>query len=355
MVFAQPSAPFLPLPDTMTDHHPSALPRRALLHGLAALGLAGCAGTVPRPSVTVAGLFAGRIDDGGFMQAGYEGLVLARDTLGVQIRHLDGIAPQQAALAAALRQLASTGPGLVIAHGGQNNAAAQQVAAEFPWVRFVVTQGSVVGPNLSSYEVLQEQSAWLAGALAGLTTRTGVVGHMSGIRVTPGLKGRAAYVDGVRTANPDARLLTNFSGQQDDNALSQRVALAQIDAGADVIFTMLNAGRQGAIDACRARGVRQIGNVGDWTLREPAVFIGSAVADVSKAVLLAVQDLQAQRWQPGTVRRIGLADPAAVRLALAADVAPAVRERIAAYARAIAAGTLAVPETYLGPEFALPA
>lgn len=86
---------------------------------------------------------------------------------------------------------------MVIAHGGQNNAAARQVAPDFPAVQFVVTQGTVTGTRLSSYDVLQEESAWLTGALAGLSTRTGVVGHMSDIRVTPGLKGRAAFADGL--------------------------------------------------------------------------------------------------------------------------------------------------------------
>ena len=55
----------------------------------------------------------------------------------------------------------------------------------------------MTGPNLASYEVLQEQSAYLGGVLAALTTRTGVVGHMSGIRVRPGLKGRAEAVAGL--------------------------------------------------------------------------------------------------------------------------------------------------------------
>ena len=59
-------------------------------------------------------------------------------------------------------------------------------------------------------------------------TRSGVVGHMSGIRVRPGLKGRAAFVAGVQATNPAVRVLTNFSGNQDDNALSQRVAEAEM-------------------------------------------------------------------------------------------------------------------------------
>jgi len=107
----------------------------------------------------VAALFAGRIDDGGFMEAGYRGLVTARDRFGVEIAWRDKIRPERDLLAAALRELAAGGPALVVAHGGQNNEAAKLVAAEFPAVAFAVTQGSVAGPNLASYEVRQEESA----------------------------------------------------------------------------------------------------------------------------------------------------------------------------------------------------
>ncbi|WP_347309599.1 BMP family ABC transporter substrate-binding protein [Defluviimonas sp. SAOS-178_SWC] len=144
--------------------------------------------------------------------------------------------------------LAAAGPDLVIAHGGQNSSAMEEVAPEFPDIKFVVVQGGVTGPNLSSYKVMQEESAWLAGALAGLTTKTGTVGHISGIRVKPGLKGRGGFYNGLMHVKPDARFLTIFAGDQDDNELSHRVAAAEADAGADIIFTMLNAGRTGAIE-----------------------------------------------------------------------------------------------------------
>jgi basic membrane protein A len=169
--------------------------------------------------------------------------------------------------------------------------------------------------------------------------------------VKPGLKGRAAYAAGVRTANPKVRLLTNFSGTQDDNAVSRRIALAEIDAGADIIFTMLNAGRTGATQACRERGVKEIGNVGDWVAIDPDVFIASAVADVSKAVFNAVRDFSQGRLQPGTITRISLEDPEAVRLSLGKGVPAEVAQRIAQYRLDILAGRIVIPESYEGPEF----
>ncbi len=243
----------------------------------------------------------------------------------------------------------------MVAHGGQNNAAAQMVAAERPDVRFVVTQGNVTGPQSRELRGVAGAFRLLAGALAALTTKTGVVGHMSGIRVTPGLKGRAAYANGVRHANPAVKLLTNFSGNQDDNALSKRVASAMIDGGADVIFTMLNAGRNGAVEACRERGVAQIGNVIDWTAIAPDVFIASAVADSGLALFNAARDVAQGTFRPGVVQQIGLDQPDAVRLTLAERVAPDIRSRIMALSGDIASKRLDVSTDWAGPEFANPA
>jgi basic membrane protein A len=325
------------------------------------LGLAGgfaCAGLVraafaeSRPKV--AALFAGRIDDGGFMEAGYRGLIAARDRLAIDIVWRDEVKPERELLAQALRELAQDGPALVIAHGGQNNEAARIVAAEHSNTHFVVTQGSVTAANLASYEVLQEESAFLAGALAGWVTRTGTVGHMSGIRVMPGLKGRAAFANGVAHASPAVRLLTNFSGNQDDADLSKRVAGAMIDAGADIIFTMLNAGRAGAIDACRERGTKQIGNVRDWVAAMPDVFIGSAIADSGIAVLRAAEDLVSGKLKGNAIETIGLTRSDAVRLTMSSTVPAEIRERINALAEQIKAGKVVVPTGWNGPEFAAP-
>lgn len=331
---------------------PGSLHRRGFLALTAMTSLSGRA-VAAAPMVSA--LFAGRIDDGGFMQAGYDGLKLAESRLGVAAAIEQGVAPKPEELAAALRKLAATTPLLVIAHGGQNNAAAKMVAAEFPNSRFVVTQGNVTGPNLASYEVLQEHSAFLAGMLAGLTTRTGIVGHMSGIRVTPGLKGRAAYVAGVRHANPDVKILTNFSGNQDDNALSKKIAAAMIAAKADTIFTMLNAGRTGAIEACREGGAKQIGNVRDWTQVVPEVFVASAFADVGRAVFNAVSDAISGHLAVGQIRQIGLESPEAVRLTMAATVSAETRARIGTMAAEIAARRFEVPTEWQGEEFANPA
>ena len=327
--------------------------RRILLAGTGILALGAC-DRWRSPAAErgpVAAMLPGRIDDGGFIEAGYQGLMRIRDQLGIPVRFVDGVAPDEEAMKTALRELAASDAKLVIAHGGQAAAAVQRVAWEFPEQRFASIQGDLTRPNLAVYEVLQEESAWLAGAAAGMLTKSNVVGHMSGLRVRPGLKGRAAFAGGLATTNPQARLLTNFSGTQDDAAVAKRIALAQIDAGADVIFTMLNAGRAGAIEACRERGVKQIGNVRDWVPAMPDVFVATAVADSGFAVFQAGRDLHDNLFKGELVRRFGVRSPEAVRLALAPTVPIEVKDRVAALTREMAVGAIAIPGEFAGPEF----
>lgn len=299
----------------------------------------------------IAMLLPGDITDNGFMEAGYDGLQKIRDQFGAEIDYIDRVKPEKALLEQALRKLAASRPDMIIAHGGQNGEAARAVAPEFPGIAFVVVQGNVTGPNLSSYEVLQEESAWLAGAAAGLLTKSGIIGHISGIRVPPGLKGRGGFYNGLMHTRPDAQFLTVFAGDQDDPRLAARAARAELDRGADIIFTMLNAGRQGVTETMRDSGARQIGNVTDWTRVEPGVFVASAMADVGIPGLQAVEDFTKGNWKPGVVRAIGLENPDAVSLALSGDVPEDVRAKMDELREAIVTDKIGVSTEYNGPEF----
>ena len=78
--------------------------RRAFLigtGGVASGAISGTGGAAPMP--VIAALFPGKIDDGGFMEAGYRGLVAARDKLGVEIAWKDQVKPERDLLAGALR------------------------------------------------------------------------------------------------------------------------------------------------------------------------------------------------------------------------------------------------------------
>lgn len=325
--------------------------RRAVLAAAALSWTARLAAQSALPAPRVAASFAGRIDDRGFDAAGWQGLERARSELGVSTSHVEGVLPIREAMVAALSRLATGGADLVIAHGAQFNESAVEVAARFPRQRFVVTQGSVTGVNLASYEVLQEESAYLAGVLAGGMSVSGQVGHLGGLRTRWALKSRAAFAAGAQVMRPDVKLLTHFVGSADDAQAARRAATAMAEARADVLFAMLEGGRVGVTELCRERGLHLIGAGDDWVAQEPGVYIGSAVADMSLTVFEAVRDLREDRLYPGTLRRLGLAHRQAVRLTMAADLPAQVKDRVHRSADRVRAGHVLLPDGWNGTEF----
>lgn len=297
----------------------------------------------------IAVFFVGEVQDAGFNASALAGAERAGQSPGVAITLVSGVRYDQDEIRARLAEVVPEVDGLVFI-GGQGNIATPEIAARYPDKRFAIVQGQKTGPNLASYDVRQEDSAYLAGVLAAHLTRTGTVGHLSGHRVRPGLKGRAAFVAGVAHAAPDVTVLTGFCGTQDDSRVTRAWAEAEIKAGADVIFTMLNDARRGAIEACRAGAARQIGNALDWVARDPEVFVASAMARIDIGVERAIADMAAGHV-PGDIVEFGLADGDAVSLRMGEDVPDAAAAAVASAADGIRAGRIAVPDTYDGPEF----
>jgi basic membrane protein A len=294
-------------------------------------------------------IFIGELHDSGFNQRAFEGVErMQRHSGDVDIEVVSGISYDPDAMETALRKAAERSEGVVFI-GGQGNLVTPSAAVVFPDRAFAVVQGNVAGTNLASYDVLQEQSAFLAGVLAARMTRTGTVGHLSGHRVAPGLKGRAAFAAGVRHADKNVRLVTGFCGTQDDSAVTEAWASALAGDGADILFTMLNAARDGATRACRATGMRQIGNATDWIAIDPEVFVASAVARIDLGVARAIEDMRSG-VRPGEILELGLREDA-MCLSITQDVPDAIRQEVADLIPKIADGVIPVDVDYDGPEF----
>lgn len=298
-------------------------------------------------------LLPGNAKDNGFMEAGYRGYQRIAQELTKNVKCVYDVSAtsDKEVLTAELRRLAQEGPQLIIAHGGQCNAPVESISKEFPKIKFVVIQGNVKSENVSSYKVDQEQSAFLAGALAGYMTKTNKVGHISGAWPKPGLQARAAFYDGLHRVNAKAEFYTHFTGNLDDNAINAKAAEGEIKAGCDIIYTMLNGGRFGVNDVIAANGkVKEIGNVIDWTAVSP-IFIGSAVADSSVAIYDAAKDFKEGNFKANLISVIGLEEPDVVRLAVSEQVPPAIAEKLAKLRQQVLHGEVKINTEYTGLEF----
>lgn len=299
-------------------------------------------------------LIPGNISDKGFMQAGYKGYEKIKNMLPMDVSYISGITEtaDSDALSKSLRELASEKPDMIIAHGGQCDVAVETVAKEFPDIKFTVVQGHVKSSNVASYAVRQQDSTWLAGALAGLMTKSNKIGHIAGVKPKSLLLERAAFYGGMKAVNPDAELLSCFTGNLDDAEINKSATNSIIEHGADIIYSVLNSGRSGVVDAVKSSGkqVYNIGNVYDWTLEDES-FIASAVADSSVALFKAASDLNFNKWKANDTVEIGLDHPEVVRLSMGVNVPEGVKERITEFTKLFVAGGIDAPKEYGGKEF----
>lgn len=111
---------------------------------------------------------------GSFNESGLRGAHKARDAgHEVDVLWVAGQSAQQRA--AEMSALCGGRYALILAHGGQGDGPVQILAERWPEQAFAVTQGSWAAPNVARYEVLQEQSAFLAGVLASQWSKTQVL------------------------------------------------------------------------------------------------------------------------------------------------------------------------------------
>ena len=315
--------------------------------------LASCAPAKPTPAdssgasapvLKVALLTPGPISDQAWNGGAYTGLMRIKDSTGAQVSHIQTKTPAE--FDENFRLYGEQGYSLVFGHGFEYQDAAQRVAPEFPKTIYVTTSGTRTGANIAGLEFAFEDGAYLAGIVAGATTKTGTIGAIGGQEIPPVRRSFYAFEAGARSINPSVKVITSYIGNWDDANAGKEQALAQIGRGADIIFQNADAAGLGIFQAARgAKNVRVFGANSDQNELAPEVVLGSVVIDLPHAFLLVARDLQAGTFKPRVIS-LGMKTDV-VRLV----INPALRSTIPATALAavdsvtklLVAGTFAAP------------
>ena len=275
----------------------------------------------------VALLTPGPISDQSWNGGAYEGLMRIRDSLGASVSHVQTRTP--ADFEENFREYGARGFHLVFGHGFEFQDAAKRVAPSFPRTTYVTTSGNTASANVAGILFSFADASYLAGMLAGSMTRTGTVGVIGGTELPPVKESFVAFERGVRSIRPRARVLTAYIGNWDDVSAGKEQALAQIAAGADVIFQNADAAGLGVFQAARERrGVFVIGSNSDQNAVAPQVTLGSVVIDLPHAFLEVAREVRGGQFRPRVVEFDAKSD--VVRLVLN----PLLIDRIPAGSRA---------------------
>jgi basic membrane protein A len=230
----------------------------------------------------------------------------------------------------------------------------RKLAVEFPathfaGVDFSAVPGEPTSPNLAGLRFREQEGSFLVGAIAGLVTKSRIVGFVGGMQIPLIRKFEAGYQAGVKHVCPECQVLSAYAGTEpkafSDPVTGKELALTQYGRGADVIFHAAGKTGGGVFTAARSLQRWAIGVDSDQFREAPCCVLTSMVKRVDLAVLETIRAQGEGRFLPG-VREAGLAEG---QVGFVLDdnnrerLGAAVLERVRDIERQIAQGAIEVP------------
>ncbi len=238
----------------------------------------------------VALLTPGPVSDAGWSAMAYDGLKSIESEMNATVSNQEA---GGAKIKDSMRSYAQQGYKLVFGHGFEYNEPAIEVAKDFPDTVFVSSSGGKTAANVGAFRFYLEQGFYVAGYLAGLSSKTGVVVMIGGDDVPSIRSTFKAFKAGALFANPRIVVKEIFTGSGQDDAKAKLATLTAIQEGADFVIHQANAAADGVFAACKEKGVWAFGANLDQNNDPSGIIIGSAVINAKPAFLKLAQRVQA--------------------------------------------------------------
>jgi basic membrane protein A len=249
--------------------------------------------------------------DKSFNDAAYNGLQRAIKVLKVEGKDLEP-GPGGANREELLRTLAEQNYDLVIGVGFLFTDAITAVAKDFPKVKFAIVDGVIEGlPNVSSLVFNEHEGSFLVGVIAGLMTKSNIIGFVGGMDIPLIHKFEVGYKAGALYVNPKVKVLINYIGVTGDAfkdpVKGKELALAQYKRGADIIYHASGASGEGVFEAAKETKKYAIGVDSPQSWIMPDRIITSMLKRVDVAVYETIKDVKEGKFKPG-IRVFGAAN-----------------------------------------------
>lgn len=245
----------------------------------------------------VAVIMPSAINDLAFSQSMYQALVQMQAELGgptkMELVYSENMFVVDDA-AAAIRDYASQGYNLVIAHGSQYGSSLREIAPDFPTTAFAhgTTAATFVDDgitNVFAYEAASNEGGYVNGVMAALLSKSGVIGVVGPIETGDAKLYIDGFVAGAKATKPDITVNVNYTGSFSDVALASEAANTHVAAGADVMSGTAQM-VVGAIGVGKEKNVLWFGTQSSQTSLAPEIVVANQIYNW-KVVLRDIFDL----------------------------------------------------------------
>jgi len=207
-------------------------------------------------------ILPGPINDQSWNAANYAGLLACNNTLGTKMEYVENV--QASDYESTFRNYGERGYDLVISAGTQFDEAANRVGPNYPKTTYCVFNGMIANPpNICPVLPKEYEASFLAGLIAGYTTKTGKIGIAGGFPNKLMIRLLNTYEYGARIGSPRVEVIRAYANSWSDVTLGKQMASSMIDKGADVLFFYANQVGLGAIQSCKEKDAKFIGFASD--------------------------------------------------------------------------------------------
>lgn len=247
-------------------------------------------------------------NDRSFNAAAWEGVKRAANDLPICLYDVEPGNPTS--IEPAMRAFAEKNFDLIIGVGFAQGPIMQKVAEDYPELRFAIIDGVIFEKdgktpkqNVASLVFREHEGSYLVGMIAASKSKTGVLGFLGGMDIPLIHRFNKGYEEGALSINPKIRIVSNYVGVNDaawnNPGKGKELALAQIEKGADVIFTAAGNSGLGAFDAVEQYGKNAQGEANRFVIGvdsnqnmvKPGFVLTSMVKRVDNAVYDAVKEV----------------------------------------------------------------
>jgi len=193
------------------------------------------------------------VTDAGWVRQHEEGRKAVDAALGAKVKttFVENVA-EGADAERVIRDLAQQGNKLIFTPSFGYMEPTLKVARDFPDVKFESITGYKQTPNVATANARYYEGRYLAGIAAGRMTTTNVAGYVAGFPIPEVLQGINAFTLGMRSVNPNAKVVVVWLNEWFDPPKERDAAMALFNQNADVVA--FHTGSTAVMAAAQERG-----------------------------------------------------------------------------------------------------
>lgn len=244
---------------------------------------------------------AGGKFDKSFNQSASEGVERFKKETKLNVQEVQSNSDAQAEQL--LRNLARKNVDLIAAIGFSQTQAVQNVAKEFPKVKFMLIDSVANGDNVNSVLFKEQEGSYLVGIAAAMSSKSKKIGFVGGQDVPLIRAFGCGYAQGAKAQEPKIEVSQNMVGTTpaawNDPAKGGELARAQFEHGVDVLFAAAGGSGMGALQMAKEKGKYAIGVDSNQDYLHPGTMLTSMLKRVDNAIYDGFMQVKNGTWHAG--------------------------------------------------------